>query len=232
MKSESRYELHARRLHNRARDEYRAWISSLPPEEKAALQKNGLDNLPVDDPEVGGHSPYSVSDLADTSLARLDIDFASCIDTDIDIVCENFDVPKAVAKKILAWHRAGITDAIRKHEGHFLSIIIGGLLSSKNPKLSAVGLAFAFGLDALNGLGSQREYARNNGISPAAVSKVVKAWKRDLNVRANAHQKSDQACETYSKIGKTSHWRKQKVKTGLAARLLAKLKPQSNPINN
>jgi hypothetical protein len=230
MNPSARYEDHARRLHRAAKDEHQRWLATLTAEERRFAEDVGLAESPEDNCEVGGHSPYSVSDLADTPLAKLEIDFAGMIDTAEETLAELFEVPIEIARKILTWHQQSLRKSIRRSESQFLHVIIGGLLSAKNPKLSAVGLAFAAGLDALNGLGSQRQYARQHGISPAAVSKVVKAWSRDLNLGPNAHQKSDAACETYSAVGKARHWRKQRCTSGIARRLLSKIK--TNPRNN
>ena len=230
MNPSARYEDHARRLQARATEEYSIWVSRMTPAERAQLAALGVESPPDDDTEVGGHSPYAASDLAESPLARVETDMAGNIDTAEDELAERFSIPLELSHKILCWHDSAVKDSIRRHEAHFLGIIVGGLLSARNPKLAATGLAFAAGLDALNGLGCQREYARNNGLSVSAVSKVVKAWQRGLNLRPSAHQKSESACQTYSDVGKTRHWRNRRITTGTASRLLSKLK--TNPANN
>jgi hypothetical protein len=188
----------------------------------------GLDRPSDDDSEVGGHSPYSASDIADTPLARTEIDFAAVIDTPIEELAEQFGITINQARRLLLWHRAEVGMAIQQAQAHYLQIIVGGLLSAKNPKLSAAGLAFAGDLAALNGLHCQRDYAKQLHVSPSAISKVVKAWQRALGLRPSTHQKSEAACKTYSASGKANHWRNRTVS---ASALLKRLKPK-NPSSN
>lgn len=222
------YEVHARNLHQRATDEWQRWWSSLPPGEKARARSLGLDRPSDDDTEVGGHSPYSASDIADTPLARTEVDFASQIDTPDEEIAERFGISVKQARLLLAWHQTAVETAIRQAQAQYLQVIVGGLLSAKNPKLSAAGLAFAGDLAALNGLHCQREYAKQLHVSPSAISKVVKAWQRALGLRPSAHQKSEAACRTYSTSGKANHWRKRTVS---ASDLLKRLTPK-NPSAN
>jgi len=218
------YDEFARSLHSRAQAAHRAWIPTLTPAAIKLLARSGSHEEPQDDSEVGGHSPYATSDIADSPSARVDVDFAASIDTPDQELAEQFGITPSQAKSILHWHNKELSRAIERHEGHFLGIIVGGLLSSKNPKLASAGLAFAAGLDALNGLGCQSEYARKTGLSASAVSKVVKAWQRSLNLRPSAHQKSEQACLTYAEVGKKRHWRTQVLSLGKASLLLSRLK--------
>ena len=230
MSENGKYEDHRRRQHAMAAQEYASWIAGMSPTEREKIKALALEHFPDDDNEVGGHNPFAGSDMAESPLARIETDIASAIDTPAEELAEFFNISLELANRILSWHDDKVKSSIRSHESQFLGIIVGGLLSSNNPKLAAAGLAFAAGLDALNGLGCQREYARRNGLSPSAVSKVVKAWQRGLNLHPSAHQKSESACQTYSSVGKTRHWRNQRFSNGSATRLLSKLK--TNPINN
>ena len=225
----TQYDEFSRSLHARAQAAHKAWIPTLTPAALKLLAKTGANETPQDDSEVGGHSPYATSDIADSPSARVYVDFAASIDTPDQELAEQFGINPTQARSILEWHDRELAIAIERHEGHFLGIIVGGLLSSKNPKLASAGLAFAAGLDALNGLGCQREYARKTGLSASAISKVVKAWQRSLNLRPSAHQKSEQACLTYAEVGKKRHWRTQTLSEGKASILLSRLK--SKPIH-
>lgn len=223
------YESHARNLHSRARSAYADWTKGLSPKERQQLRSARLDAPPDDNHEVGGHSPYSISDIADTPLARIDPDFAAAIDRPEEILAEIFNIPLETAKKILQWHTQQLTAAIRSAEAQHLQIIVGGLLSANNPKLSSAGLAFAANLAALNGLPSQREYAKLNHISPEAISKMVRAWSAALGLMPSVHQKSPQARQAYSEVGRTRHWRGRKVN---AAELLKKRLASKTPDPN
>ena len=222
------YNEHARSMSAAARTAHAEWVAKMTPDERKALRDLHLESPPDDDNEVGGHSPYSLSDIADTPLARTDIDFAAEIDKPHQIIADTFGLTEDQAHRILCWHQTETETALRSHQANFLQLIVGGLLSSKNPKLNAAGLAFAAGLAALNGLPCQREYARQNHVSPSAISKVVIAWQRALNLRPSAHQKSVEACKTYSEVGKTRHWRARPFKADMATTLLKRLRPSSN----
>lgn len=214
-----------------ARLAYSAWTARMSPEEKLRAKALGVATHTDDDAEVGGHSPYATTDLADSPLASIEPDFAEIIDTEADTMAEDFGISLVQANQILAWHKSISKDSLRRNLGHYLGVIVGGLLSSKNPKLSAAGLAFAAGLDSLNGLGCQREYARKNHLSPSAISKVVIAWQRSLELNPSAHQKSEDACNTYSEVGKARHWRAQRVTSSTASKLLSRINT-TNPIAN
>ena len=108
-----------------------------------------------------------------------------------------------------------------RHEAHLLQLVVGGLISAKNPKVQCAGLAYATGLGALNGLGNQHQFAKANGVSRQSISKSNRFWKKTLGLGKSPHQKTEEACETYSKSQKEKHWRKQKA---TAAALSAKLK--------
>lgn len=147
-------------------------------------------------------------------------------------MADEFNITPAQATQILSWHLKQIAVAVDKEKSNYLQLIVGGLLSSKNPKLNSAGLAFAANLAALNGLPCQREYARQNHVSASAVSKLVKAWQVTLGLRPSAHQKSEKACATYATVGKNHHWRNRPLTAGRATDLLAKIrKPKAPDLN-
>lgn len=231
-RDEGNYEQHARKLQSQARAAYPAWLASLTPEKRRIATDLGVGTLPDDEPEVGGHSPYSLKDVADTPLARTDIDFASEIDKPHEILADEFGLTSEQASRILEWHNQEVQAAVDKEKANYLQLIVGGLLSSKNPKLNSAGLAFATNLDTLNGLPCQRQYARENHVSASAISKLVKAWQVTLGLRPSAHQKSEKACNTYSVVGKNRHWRNRPLTAGLATSLLQRIrKPKSPDLN-
>lgn len=223
------YEDHAKQLNNRARKAHAEWWAGLSVEDKRKARDLHIDTAPDDNPEVGGHSPYSLSDIADTPLAKCDPNLD--IDSPEDTLADAFGLTPKQATQIMRWHLAEVEIATRREKAKYLSIIVGGLLATKNPKLNAAGLAFAANLAALNGLPCQREYARQNHISASAISKVVTAWGRSLDLIPSVHQKSEKACKVYSQVGKTRHWRSRKIKASTATTLLQKIR-QTNPANN
>lgn len=213
-------ESHRASLHRAATQAHADWLAKMSPEERAHLKTLGLDRPPEDSNEVSGHSPYELKDFAESPQCRTEIDVAALIDTPAEILAEThgLTIPQALA--LIAWCKSEIASAIRTHEAHLLQVIVGGLLAAKNPKLSAAGLAFAANLSALNGLGSQSEYAKDNSVSRSAISKIVKAWQRALGLRASAHQKSEKACAAYSSAATQHHWRNRKAS---ASELVRKL---------
>lgn len=213
-------ESHRLSLHRQATQAHADWLASMTPDERARLKALGLDRPSEDSTEVSGHSPYELQDFAESPQCRTEIDVASFIDTPAEILAETYALTLAQADALILWCKAQTAAAIRSHEAHLLQVIVGGLLAAKNPKLSAAGLAFAANLSALNGLGSQSEYAKDNSVSRSAISKIVKAWQRALGLRASAHQKSEKACAAYSTAATQSHWRKRKAS---ASELVRKL---------
>jgi len=228
----STYEDHARSLQARAKKAHTEWLASMKPETRAAMREMNLEAPPEDSTEVGGHSPFTISDIADSSLAKCETDMADIFDKPEDDLADRFGITPKQAAAIIQWHTTEVENATRREKANYLQVIVGGLLSSKNPKLNSAGLAFAANLAALNGLPCQREYARQNHISASAISKVVRAWQKSLDLMPSAHQKSEKACEVYSQVGKNRHWRAQKVKASTATALLEKLRKPTNPSNN
>ncbi|MES2923130.1 MAG: hypothetical protein V4819_16355 [Verrucomicrobiota bacterium] len=228
-RDERAYDEHARSLHSKARDAYPAWLAGPTPDERRRAESLGVTLPPDDDAEVGGHSPYSITDIGEIPLARVDVDYAAAIDQPHDILADDFNITAEKATAILAWHQRETQAAVEIEKANYLQLIVGGLLSSKNPKLNAAGLAFANNLAILNGLPCQREYARQNHVSPSAVSEIVKQWQVTLGLRPSAHQKSEKACDTYSAVGKTRHWRTRPFTAGLATSLLSRLRQPAKP---
>jgi len=204
------YQNHATRQHAVARSAYAKWTATLTPDQRANLSRLGVF-APDDSHEVGGHSPMQVADIADSPLARVDPDFAAAIDSEIEIIADRFGVNMATARKIAVWHAHDLATSLFTREADLLAVVVGGLLASKNVRISSAGLAFASSMASANGLGSQAEYSRTIGVSRTIISKSVKAWQRQLNLHTSPFQKSEAACETYSQVAKDQHWRTQKA---------------------
>lgn len=221
------YEAHARNLNERATIAHREWVRSLTPSMRKKLKGMGVLDPPDDSPEVGGHSPWQEVDAAESPLAKIDADPAKEIDSRVEIIADEWGLTLEAAAALLKWHDEAVAAAIYQNQSDLLAIVVGGLIGAKNIKIASAGLAFAAQLDAVNGLGSQSDYARSLGVSKSAISKSTRAWERDLGLQKSPHQKSASACETYSRIGKDNHWRTQKVSA--AALLLRLSPPKSDP---
>ena len=218
------YATHARDLHARAKAAHREWVAKLTPKGRAFLERAGLLAPPEDSTEVGGHSPWQSLDAAESPSARTVPDPTEC-DTPAERIAEAFDIPLPLATRILDWHELATRDAIYQSQSDLLAIVVGGLLAAKYVRISTAGLAFAANLAATNNLGTPAKFARSLRVSRSALSKSTKAWQRQLQLEPSPHQKSAEACEVYSRIGRTNHWRKQKVS---ASALLSRLRPQKS----
>lgn len=223
----STYESHRRKQADEARKAHAEWVANLSGPERARLKSADLLDYSDDDGDVGGHSPWSPGDIADSDLASYIPDDPT--DSPEAEIADAFGIPIETARRILEWHREKVADAIRGQLAHQLSLIVGGLLSSRNAKLSAAGLAFAANLAALNGLGCQRTFAKRIRVSPQAVSKVVGAWRDMLHLKPSVHQKSEEARKAYSAKGFQDHWRHRKAAPATSATdLLARLSKQQS----
>lgn len=220
------YEDHARRLHAQATEAHQDWVASLSPKQKRKLRSLGVLEASDDSKEVNGHGPAETGDIAESPRARTEWDPAQDLDRITETLADYFEIPINVAEKVLQWHQEMVRQALGEREGELLSIVIGGLISAKNVRVATAGLAFAADLAGANGYSSQSDFASKHGISRQAISKSTKAWSRDLGLQTSAHQKSERACQTYSQLGKTNHWRNQKTN---AVELLRKLKKKSTP---
>jgi hypothetical protein len=81
-----------------------------------------------------------------------------------------------------------------------LGRVIGLLLSAKNLNAQVHALAFAAGLDQLNGKKSQAEIARDLGCTRALISHYVVGWTDVLGLVVTKFRKSEASRETYKSV--------------------------------
>ena len=193
--------------------EYRAHYLTSPPHIQRELARMGItENTRVKDDHKVATNRWN-NDAADSPAAshRATADMAAVDDDDeVMIVADKFNVPITLAKDIIAWRNDTIEAVVMRKNVDGIKTIVAWLLQEANIKIAAGALAFAAGLDALNGIGSQSEFALRIGVTRAAVSKKVRIIKTFLNLPVNPHMKSLKACAQYKKNGLTNHWRKQK----------------------
>lgn len=206
--SQNRYQAHADRMQREAEEAHKLWVSQMTKEQYEQAVQYGVIDPPKDSHKVGGHSPEQRKDLPDSPVASMETDMAAEIDRFPEILADRFGISLAAAQAIATWHGEIVDHTRIQHQAEIIQNIVAGLLSARNPKLSAAGLAFATQLDALNGL-NQTEYATRNNISKSAVSKCTKGWQRALGINPSVHQKSESACESYQQTAKKAHWRNQ-----------------------
>lgn len=203
------YEDHRARSENDYAETFALWFEGLTPAELAFLRRNSIEGAELE----GRASGTAVEqDAAGISASRVMIDLPRQVDTLADEFREKFEMDQEAALPLAAWSIHEIERRALQYKSRLLSKLVGGLIDAENPKLMVAGLAFAAGLDALNGLGTQREYARKIHVTPAALSKVVKLWQLALEMTTSAHQKSAASCKTYSEVQSGgAHWRRQKA---------------------
>lgn len=191
------YEQHRANQLRQAQREFDEWILTLPMSERESVKKL----RPADDTTSSGHAfpedPAMYAVEAPTTYKE----------NPIDEIAEKFEVSTDMAARILAWHETAIQNEQISTQANLLQTIIGALLSSKNPKMSAAALAFASGLHTLNGIHSQAEYAASVNLSRQALNKTVRLWKRILNLNPSAYTKSEKAHAKLLERNEKTHWR-------------------------
>ena len=130
--------------------EYEAWMRSLTPEERAKLQKMGVD-APLIQKQASG---YNDKDLAESSLASETPDIIDAIESREQTRNENPPVTNAI-------HNENTWDAMRR--------LLGEILSQKNRSLTVECLALVAGLSYTGD--SMTDIAKKHYVTRAAVSK-------------------------------------------------------------
>jgi len=151
-------------------------------------------------------------DFAESDQARTEsLEYA---DSEEDWLIERYDLDRESAIGLQAYIELRVAEKVQSQVSHNLQQVVAVFLSAPNAKIAAGGLAFAAGLSALNGLRSQTQYAARIRVSKASISKSTRYWKQLLDLPANSHMKTDDACDSYSKAQKEKHWRNKKYGSG------------------
>lgn len=138
--------------------------------------------------------------------------------------------PAAFTRKIQWWRQELDLPAIPPNQLRDIRRVVGGLIGEHNVKISCAALAFALNLDAIHGIPTLRDWVATHALSPAAISKKKLRWERDLQLRPNAHSKTEKAKTALSKAQSTNHWRRRPW-TATARKSKSKNKNQNNPPN-
>ncbi len=208
----STYEDHVARQRTGYLVAYEEWEASLKPEERALLGRAAA-------PELEDHKAHStkrvvlgvVGDAAERSAASYIPDFSEMLDSDPALLAERAGVSLKQAEAIFVFMQERIERESAARESRAIVSIAAAFLKGANSKLLAAGLAYASDLALTNGLGTMQDWARENGVSRAAVSKVAKFWQRQLGLPAGSHMRDAEKCRAYSEAQQKKHWRKQKV---------------------
>jgi hypothetical protein len=93
-------------------------------------------------------------------------DMAAEIDTPQETLADELGIPLKAAGLVMAY----VDTEVRKSQALILARVIGLLLKASNLPAMAHAIAFASGLDQLNGAKSQAEVARELGVTRALLS--------------------------------------------------------------
>ena len=152
--------------------EYRAWIDSLPPDERRKLEAQGLAA-----PDVAHHGNGSANgDAADSPLMREGDDPALMPEPEPES-----ESPPSIHDDEASWDTA-------RH-------VLGEVLNHSNARLTAECIALASGL-AYSGA-SETEIAKRHGITRSAVSKRCVELTEALNLRPSRAMRSLTARKSY-----------------------------------
>jgi hypothetical protein len=151
--------------------EYKAWIKSLPADERRKLEAQGLATPCLQ--RHGNGAPDH--DMADSPAASYTPDIAAMIDGEPD---------------------EPSPDIVMKAATGILRSLVADLLAEGNSRLTLECLAVALGLSAYNG-DSMTDIARRHGVTRAAISKRCVDITRRLKLLPSRAMRSLKARKTY-----------------------------------
>lgn len=96
-------------------------------------------------------------------------DYAGEIDKEEEVLADELGITPQQARGVIAYTEA----EVRRSQSLILGRVVGMLLETSNLPVMAHALAFAAGLDQLNGKRSQAQVARELGVTRALVSHYV-----------------------------------------------------------
>jgi hypothetical protein len=203
------YLAHVRREELRYLCAYEEWERSLSPEDRAALKGAAAPDIEDYESHNTKREVLGIAaDVADSSLAVVLPNLAQEIDGPVDELQDLFGLDGVTAAKVALWAEQRINREAEHRKARVLVRVAGAFLNASNPKLLSAGLAFASDLAVTAGLGNMQEWASQNGVSRAAVSKVAKKWQEELELPVASHMKGAQACASYAAAQRQKHWRK------------------------
>ena len=212
MSAQGFYEDHCQRQNLAYLLAFEEWENSLSPRERSLLGRAAS-------PDLEDHRAHTskrevigaLGDAAERSAASYSPDLPKEIDSDSDRLAEIAGISRKQATVAAVFLQKRIEEEAARREARAITAIAGAFLKGANSKLLAAGLAYASDMAITSGLGTMQDWARENGVSRAAVSKVAKFWQRELGLPAGSHMRDEQKCRAYSEAQKSKHWRNQKV---------------------
>ena len=125
-------------------------------------------------------------------------DMADEIDSPEEVLADSLGISVKAARLVIAH----VENEVRKNQALILGKVIGLLLKSSNLPAMAHALAFASGLDQLNGARSQAEVARELGVTRALLSHYTLGVRdvlsgKDSSFECTKFRKSQASRETF-----------------------------------
>jgi hypothetical protein len=129
----------------------------------------------------------------DNPAGSYSVDMADLLDKPDEIIADELNVTLVQANRILAM--------IDREKTEFAALtlgrMIGWVLMGGNVQVKIYALAFAAGLDQLNGLHSQSEAAKKLGITRSLLSHYVISARDALGISVTKYRKSESSRATY-----------------------------------
>lgn len=207
MAEDSTYEDHVRRSEIDYLTEFERWESGLSDQDRGILKDAAAPDLDFQSRSPTGRE----GDAAESSVASEWPDIASLLDSDGDRLAEKFGLDPAQGQMLTQEIDARIAVMRSSVEARILARVASVFCECPNPKLAAVALAFASGLSGTYLLGkSMREWARKNGVSVAAVSKIATRWADELGLENTQFLRPPEVRESYRDAQLQRHWRNRR----------------------
>lgn len=155
MSTDGAYEDHLAQEKSKYLLAYEEWENSLTPQER----------------EMPG-------DVAERPSVSYTPDFAAVVDQEPELIAELATISLRASRIVHTYMLERIEREAARRESRVITVIAGTFLRSQsNAKLLSAGLAFAAGLAASSGMGTMQDWAMQNGVSRAAVSKLAVFWR-------------------------------------------------------
>ena len=136
----------------------------------------------------------------DTGEAFYQPDLAREIDTEEEILADLLGITPTQARRVMVWNdqekKKVATEVASEHQEAF-GRVIAFLLQGKNLPVMVHALAFAAGLDQLNGKKSQAQIARELDVTRSLVSHYVTGFADILGVQVTKFRKSEASREKF-----------------------------------
>jgi hypothetical protein len=133
--------------------------------------------------------------------ASYEPDMAAAIDRPEEILADDLGITLDQAKAVMA-----MIERVRMEQTALaLGRVVGWLLAGKHMQVRIYALAFAAGLDQLNGLHSQSEAARQLGVTRALISHYVTSARDAIGINVQKFRKSDRTRETFRQAQLNRH---------------------------